>query len=275
MEGPWSKGSINKSMDSTSQTLPQRPLGNTGLGVSLLGLGLVKIGRNTGVKYPQGFELPSDAEILVLLQTAQELGVTLLDTAPAYGSSEERLGKALKQLPQLRSQCVISSKVGESFDNGRSTFDFTEYAIKSSIERSLARLGVDKLDIALVHSSGDDEQILNQYQPLATLQQLQYEGLIGACGFSGKSLSGSRLALELGAEVLMVTLNESDQVAQPLLRESAERGAGVLIKKPIASGHGDPQQIRVTADNHGVSSLVVGTLNPEHLAANAALLQGL
>ena len=88
-------------------------------------------------------------------------------------------------------------------------------------------------------------------------------------------MSGGRLALELGAEVLMVTFNETDQLAQPLLQESVDCGAGVLIKKPIASGLGDPQQLTVTAGNPGVSSLVVGTLNPAHLTANAALLQNL
>jgi len=79
-----------------SASLPfRRALGATGLEVSALGLGTVKFGRNTGVKYPAGFELPSAAEIGELLAVARDLGINLLDTAPAYGSSEERIGKSV------------------------------------------------------------------------------------------------------------------------------------------------------------------------------------
>ena len=60
-----------------------RPLGATGLAVSPLGLGTVKFGRNAGVKYPRPFDLPSDQQALTLLETAWELGINLLDTAPA------------------------------------------------------------------------------------------------------------------------------------------------------------------------------------------------
>ena len=253
--------------------IPKRPLGTTGQQVSLLGLGLVKIGRNEGVKYPNSFELPTDEQVLELLDAAQALGITLLDTAPAYGNSEKRLGQALKELPQLNSDCIISSKVGEQFVDGKSTFDFSETAIKRSIEQSLNHLQRSKLDVVLLHSSGDDQTVLTEHQPLATLQQLQYEGLIGACGFSGKTLQGGRLALELGAEVLMITLNQSERGELPLLQEAHDCGAGILVKKPIASGHGDPSVLPLTAQNQAVSSVVVGSLNPAHLRENVRLLQ--
>ena len=70
-----------------SRTLPIRPLGLSGLQLSVLGLGTVKLGRNTDVKYPQDFELPSDEAILNLLEVAGSLGINYLDTAPAYGLS--------------------------------------------------------------------------------------------------------------------------------------------------------------------------------------------
>ena len=60
-----------------------RALGSTGIQVSPLGLGTVKLGRNQQVKYPRPFELPGDEEVLALLGLARELGVNLLDTAPA------------------------------------------------------------------------------------------------------------------------------------------------------------------------------------------------
>lgn len=252
--------------------VPKRQLGATGQLVSLLGLGLVKIGRNKGVKYPASFELPSDTQVLELLHEAHKLGITLLDTAPAYGSSEKRLGEALQKLPQLNRDCVLCSKVGERFVDGKSSFDFSESAIKRSIEQSLKHLHRSKLDIVLLHSSGEDDAVLREHQPLATLQQLQYEGQIGACGFSGKTLEGGRLALELGAEVLMITLNDEEREELPLLEEAKACGAGVLIKKPISSGYGKPSVLPVTAQL-SISSLIVGSLSSAHLRENARLLQ--
>ena len=120
-----------------------RPLGATGLRVSPLGLGTVKFGRNQGVKYPQSFELPSDREALALLDLAWELGINLLDTAPAYGESEERLGRLLRH---CRRDWVIVTKVGEEFRAGASHFDFSAAATRASVERSLRRLGVETLD---------------------------------------------------------------------------------------------------------------------------------
>ncbi|MES2607042.1 MAG: aldo/keto reductase, partial [Pseudomonadota bacterium] len=72
-----------------------RPLGSTGLQVSALGLGTVKFGRNSGVKYPTAFELPDDKAIRNLLALARELRINLIDTAPAYGTSEARIGELL------------------------------------------------------------------------------------------------------------------------------------------------------------------------------------
>ncbi len=71
----------------------KRVLGSTGIDVSVLGLGTVKIGRNQQVKYPDGFELPDDKAVLGLFELAQSLGINFIDTAPAYGSSEQRLGE--------------------------------------------------------------------------------------------------------------------------------------------------------------------------------------
>ena len=102
-----------------------------------------------------------------LLETAAELGVNLLDTAPAYGNSEERLGSLFRdQIRKRRSDWVLCSKAGEEFSAGESRFDFSANAITASVERSLQRLGTDYLDVVLVHSSGDDERLLARYRPL-------------------------------------------------------------------------------------------------------------
>src|SRR5690606_6686077 len=136
-----------------------RPLGDTGLLVSPLGLGTVKLGRDQGVKYPNGFSIPDDAAARALLAQARELGINLIDTAPAYGVSEERLGPLLRG---SRQDWVIVSKVGEEFENGASRFDFSAAHTRFSVERSLRRLETDVIDLMLVHSDGNDLAILDR-----------------------------------------------------------------------------------------------------------------
>lgn len=251
-----------------------RPLGATGLRVSPLGLGTVKFGRNQGVKYPQPFALPSDQEALALLDLAWDLGINLLDTAPAYGESEERLGRLLRQ---CRRDWVIVTKVGEEFHHGVSRFDFSAAATRASVERSLRRLGVATLDAVLIHSSGADQAILEQEAALPTLRDLQKAGLVRAVGMSTKTAAGGLRAVEC-CDLVMATYNLRQREELPVIRAAHAAGKGVLIKKGLLSGHlsdlteVDPVRaaLQLLYAEPGVSSIVIGTLNPNHLQANVA-----
>jgi aryl-alcohol dehydrogenase-like predicted oxidoreductase len=110
-------------------SMAHRALGNTGISVSVLGLGTVKLGRSEQLKYPAPFTLPDDDAARRLLDAARDAGINLLDTAPAYGSSEARLGALLAG---RRHDWVICTKAGESFDAGRSRHDFSPAAIRHS-----------------------------------------------------------------------------------------------------------------------------------------------
>lgn len=253
-----------------------RALGSTGIKVSELGLGTVKFGRNQGVKYPQSFALPSDQQIRDLLALACELGINLLDTAPAYGSSEERLGRLIAP---AQSHWLISTKVGETFQQGGSVFDFSAAATQASIERSLRLLRREYLDLALIHSNGDDERILQQTDCLETLLTLKARGWLRAVGMSTKTVAGGLLAVR-HCDVVMVTYNLSSAAELPVIRQAGQAGKGVLIKKGLLSGHlqkiqataADPvaASMRLLLSEPGVSSVVIGTLNPAHLQANVA-----
>ncbi|WP_394241488.1 aldo/keto reductase [Halopseudomonas laoshanensis] len=247
-----------------------RPLGSSGLTVSPLGLGTVKFGRNTGVKYPQQFELPDDRQALDLLALAQDLGINLIDTAPAYGTSEERLGKLLAG---RRQKWVICSKVGEEFEQGRSHFDFSAAHTRLSVERSLRRLNTDYLDLVLVHSDGNDLQIL-EGEAYPALEQLKCEGLIRAFGFSGKTVEGGIAALEAG-DCAMVTYNLAEQSERSVLDFALSHNKGILIKKALASGHlclqgEDPakKSLELVFAHPAVASAIIGTINPRHLQQN-------
>ncbi len=248
--------------------LPRRLFGSTGIEVSTLGLGTVKLGRQTGVKYPQSFSIPNDREAANLLALARELGINLLDTAPAYGNSEERLGQLLVG---QRSDWIICGKVGEEFANDQSHFDFSAAHTRYSIERSLRRLRTDYLDIVLVHSSGDDVAIVENGETLAVLAECKQRGLIRAFGVSTKTIAGGLSAAAL-SDGVMVTYHAQYQDEQPVLDYCANAHKGVLIKKALASGHlADPaQSLRLALQQPAVSSVIVGTINPDHLRQNVA-----
>lgn len=256
-------------------------LGSTDIEVSQLGLGTVKLGRNEGVKYPQGFMLPDDKAADQLIGTAADLGINLIDTAPAYGSSEERLGKLLRE---RRKQWVICSKVGEEFSDGLSTFDFSEAHTRSSIDRSLQRLRTDFIDIVLVHSDGNDRAIIEESGILSTLADIRKQGKIRSFGMSTKTIEGGLLAASL-SDVVMVTYNPGHREEEPVLDYCRDHNKGCLIKKAFASGHfsnndkgsdKDTDPVRASIDfvfaHQGVTSAIIGTINIAHLRHNVACL---
>ena len=247
-------------------TVPHRPLGSTGIDVSCLGLGTVKFGRNQGVKYPKDFSLPKDTKILQLLESAQEMGINLIDTAPAYGSSEERLGQLLRE----RDKWIIATKVGEEFVNGESAFNFSGEHTRLSVERSLRHLNTDYLDLVLIHSDGNDLEVINSTSCLETLHKLKDKGLIRALGMSTKTVAGGRRTVEL-MDAVMVTYNAEHRDEEQVIDYANELGKAVLIKKALASGHArdSKQALQFALQKQGVSSAIVGTLSIEHLAANA------
>lgn len=247
---------------------------NSGVKVSPIGLGTVKLGRDKGVKYPNGFTIPSDKEALNLIALARDLGINLIDTAPAYGNSEERLGTLLKG---QRNDWIICSKVGEEFDNqsGESSFNFTPEHVLQSVERSLKRLNTDYIDMLLVHSDGNDVDIINRYGILDVLNDLKQAGKIRVSGMSTKTIEGGLLTLEK-ADCAMVTYNLDHQAEEPVLDYAAEHGKAILLKKALASGHicntENKDPVQASFDfiyaHPGVTSAIIGTINPTHLKSN-------
>ncbi len=247
--------------------------------VSCLGLGTVKIGRNQQVKYPTGFELPEDSAVLELLDLAQSEGINLLDTAPAYGTSEERLGQILGS---RRDDWAIVTKAGEEFIGGESVFDFSHAAITRSVERTLTRLRTDRIEAVLLHSDGRDVDILKNSGAVEALSELKAAGKVLSIGISTKTVAGGCLAVEMGLDTVMVTYNPWHTEEEPVLDAAAVSGdCSVFIKKAFGSGWfgqdggvepGDPvQQAFDHIFQHSASTAVItGTINPKHLRQNAA-----
>jgi len=248
-----------------------KALGTTGMQVSALGLGTVKLGRDEGVKYPGGFKIPGDRQAADLLSEALDLGINLIDTAPAYGNSEERLGKLLAG---QRDRWLICSKVGEEFENGQSHFDFSPEHTRRSVERSLKRLHTDVIDLVLIHSDGDDLNIVNKLGTLQALAELKQRGLIRAFGVSTKTVEGG-IAAARESDVVMLTYNLGQREESQVLDACLALNKGALIKKALASGHlaeGVDDPVQASMDlifaHPASSSAIVGTISPEHLRAN-------
>lgn len=251
--------------------LPQNNAPGLDFNISPLGLGTVKLGRNQGVKYPSAFELPSDAEAKELLATAKSCGINLIDTAPAYGSSEERLGELLKG---QREDWVIVSKAGEEFDNGESNFDFRPEHIRKSVERSLKRLNTDYIDMLLLHSDGNDLDVISQ-GGLEALAELKQAGLIRATGMSTKTVAGG-IAAAKQSDCVMVTYNLNETAEAEVLDFCAANHKTALIKKALASGHiahnnqasGVAESMQFVFSHPGASAAIIGTINLKHLVGN-------
>ena len=258
--------------------MQKRALGSTGIDVSVLGLGTVKIGRNQQVKYPTGFELPDDDSVVELFELARSLGINFIDTAPAYGSSEQRLGELLPD----RHDWVIVTKVGEIFENGKSRFDFSYDYTVASIEQSLRKLRRDVLDVVLVHSDGNDMDIINREPVFDALESVKNKGLIKAYGMSSKTVEGGSWVVQ-HCDVVMATANLEYDDERPVLELAEKLHKGVIIKKGLQSGHADSASGGTgveTAFRHilgqpGVRSMIVVTINKQHMRDNVAIVNEL
>ena len=264
--------------------MQKRRLGQSHIYVSPLGLGTVKFGRNEAVKYPEAFSLPSMQTLDRLLNVAFDAGINLLDTAPAYGESEARIGKLLKN---TRNQWIISSKVGELFSNGQSFFNFSRAHLNQSIEDSLKRLKTDYIDIILVHSNGADIDLIENDEVFATLEQWKQSGKIRAYGMSTKTIAGGLSTIRM-ADVAMITYNIKYQNEQVLIDFAKKQQKGIFVKKAFASGHlkkieayTKPTHVSHTfikttysdalhfvLKEPGVTSVLIGTINEQHLLDN-------
>lgn len=230
--------------------------------IDSIGFGAVKIGRNRGIKYPHPYALPDDRTAERLLNGVLDLGINLVDTAPAYGISEERIGRFLAH---RRDEFRLSTKVGEAFRDGASSYDFSAQGMRQSVERSLRRLRRERLDILLIHSSRDDLRVLLETEAVPTLLALRQEGLARAIGLSGYTDAGFREALPW-ADVLMLEYNPSQRGHEGLIAEASARGIAILVKKGLGSGQLDAEEsIAFALSNPHIDSLVLGSLNLAHL----------
>lgn len=258
--------------------LTLRPLGSTGLNVSALGIGTVKWGRTQGLKHGN-FSLPDDRSCLTLLEEALACGLNVLDTAPAYGIAEERLGALLQS---RRDSFHILTKTGEIFQDGKSSWNFSAAHTRRSVEESLRRLRTDRLEGVMLHCPAEDLEAIRNTAALEVLTDLKAAGKIRAVGISVMSLEGGLAAVPL-CDVVMVAWNAWFREHEPVILAAAGAGCGVLLKKVLSSGNLPSSDVPagISPAEHSLRSalslpgnpvVIAGTVNLRHLRENIRVI---
>jgi D-threo-aldose 1-dehydrogenase len=269
--------------------MPMIELGRLGLGTAPIG-GL--------------YEAVEDETAQALVERAWTLGLRYFDTAPLYGAglAERRLGAALRGKP--RHEFAVSTKVGRLLRPGESEwhgapalvdyFDFSHDAALRSLEESLERLGLDRVDIALVHDPDDhvDEALAGSFR---ALQRLRDEGVVRAIGVGANHAEvHCRFAREADPDCFLVAgrytaLDRS--AADELLPLCEELGIAVIAGGVFNSGvlaGGDTfdyepappevlarvERLREMCERHGVPLAAAAVQFPLRHPAVATVLVG-
>ena len=184
---------------------------------SSLMLGTVQFGMNYGIANTHG--KPSFELAEAILKTAVDNGITALDTAAAYGDSEEVLGKAIKNLG-IADKVIVVTKVPPVPENE----DAAKF-IRNSLENSLRRLQLDVLPLVLLHRESD-------LPYLETLKSFAAEGLLLEAGVSLDSLAFRDKADDVG--YLQVPCNVLDHRFDPII--SGGRKKHIFIRSVYLQG---------------------------------------
>ena len=208
--------------------MKRHPLGTTGLEVSEIGYGASPLGSVFGVFH--------ESDGISAVHTALDLGVDFLDVSPYYGATtaETVLGKALRGVD--RSSYVLATKVGRY---GDAEFDFTGARVKRSVRESMARLGVDHLDLVQCHDIefADLDQIVGETLP--ALRELQQAGTVRAVGITGYPLPALAYVLERADVDTVMSYCQytlQDRRLAAWSERLTRRGAAVINAAPLAMG---------------------------------------
>ena len=208
-----------------------RPLGRTEQDVTILGYGAMELRGG-----PSSPEI-SDEHAGKVLNAVLDGGITLIDTSPDYGGSEERIGR---YIGHRRDEFFLASKCGCPLDPPASVpppypQDYSPANVRAGVERSLARLGTDRLDLVQVHMSPSNAT-LAEYEVIETLFALQQEGKTRFIGMSG-ILPHLADHIALGVfDVFQVPYSAVQREHEDLITQAAQEGAGTLIRGGAARG---------------------------------------
>ena len=199
------------------------------IAISKIGLGAWQLGKDSGWKHEM-----TESEAINMVHKALDLGINFFDTAPnyGYGSSEIRLGKALKDVD--RDRIVINTKFGHGA-NGETNFEADQ--IISSIEGSLKRMNLDFLDSVIIHNPPIEYLNGNTAPQYHVLEHLKKQGKIKAYGASLDTFDEMKLLMETTkTQVIEAFFNIFHQDAARAFKMAKEKDVAIIVKIPLDSG---------------------------------------
>ena len=202
-----------------------RKLGKSGYDVSEVGIGCWQLGNDFGPV--------EDKQATEVLSTADECGINFWDTADVYGGglSENRIGAYTASKPQER---FVVTKVGR--DGALYPDGYTKEKVKTNIEGSIKRLGVEALDLVQLHCVPTD--VLKDGDLLAWMEDLQQDGLIKHFGASVETMDEALFAVKhpkLTSIQTIFNIFRQDQITE-LFPQAVENEVGIIVRLPLASG---------------------------------------
>jgi D-threo-aldose 1-dehydrogenase len=225
-------------------TFDRRRVGRRGPEVTRLGLGCAPLGNL--------YTTVAEVDAAATVDAAWEAGIRYFDTAPLYGHglAESRLGRALARRP--RDEYVLSTKVGRRIvtasnadtgifavsPDGAAIFDFSRDGVRRSLEESLERLGLDRVDIVLVHDP-DDHEAEALAGAFPALLELRDQGVVGAIGAGMNQhtmLQRFVARVDLDCVLLAGRYTLLDRSGSGLLDICADRSVGVILGGVFNSG---------------------------------------
>ena len=277
-----------------------RRLGRTGLLVARLGIGMAEAGFN--------LDRTDIRQVRHLIDVAVDSGVNFLDTAACYGLSEELVGEAITG---RRDRFYIATKASYLEEDSAHRYDAP--AIEKCIDRSLQRLGVEHIDVLQLHSCS--VEIMERGEAIDGLRKAREAGKVRYLGYSGDNNNAQWAVRSGHFDTLQTSFNLVDQRAgNRLFEEARAQEMGIIVKRPIANRvwgqssspftyrhakeYGDEyfrraEVMRAVGPIDGapeddialalgfvmsqeeVDVAIVGTANPDHLAGNVAILEGM
>ncbi len=196
--------------------------------ISEIGLGAWQLGVNSGWKSL------SESEAIKMVHFSLDRGINFFDTAPNYGlgSSEERLGKALKHVD--RESVVINTKFGHTVHGST---DYSTQSIRTSLEGSLRRLQTEYVDSIIIHNPPMEYLDGNKNDHYEILEQLKEEGKIKAYGASLDTFEEMKLLMDTtGSKVIEAFFNILHQDSARAFEMAKDQRVGIIVKIPLDSG---------------------------------------
>jgi len=283
-----------------------RALGRTGADVTILGYGAMELRGQ-----PRGPEI-TDEDAGRLLNAVLDGGINLIDTSPDYGRSEELIGTYLGHRRGeffLASKCGCPIETPADAPPPY-PHDYSKQNVRAAVERSLRRLRTDRLDLVQVHMS-PSVATLAENGTIEELNDLRAEGKVRFIGMSGilPNLPG-HIAMNV-FDAFQIPYSAVQRDHENLITEAVDTGAGTLIRGGAARGAASEEKnwsngpltqepglgqrnwetsgvedlineagigrqefiLRFTLSHPGLSTTIVGTANPAHLAGNIAVAE--